>query len=97
MLDRSLEPSKRLQTGYSCPWPRSLALGTCPLQMRKQDTNAICFCRVLKNPVVTAPIIGISNARSLDDALKAIHVKLSEEDIKEIEDAYSVRPNQGFS
>ncbi|GHJ89469.1 hypothetical protein NliqN6_5871 [Naganishia liquefaciens] len=52
---------------------------------------------VLKNPVVTAPIIGISNARSLDDALRAIHVKLSDEDIKEIEDAYTVRPNQGFS
>lgn len=55
------------------------------------------FFRVLKNPVVTAPIIGISNARSLDDALKAVHVKLSEEDVKEIEAAYSVRPNQGFS
>jgi aryl-alcohol dehydrogenase-like predicted oxidoreductase len=53
--------------------------------------------RVLKNPVITAPIIGISNARALDDALKAVHVKLSDEDVKEIEDAYSVRPNQGFS
>jgi aryl-alcohol dehydrogenase-like predicted oxidoreductase len=52
---------------------------------------------VLKNPVITAPIIGISNARALDDALKAVHVKLSDEDVKEIEDAYSVRPNQGFS
>lgn len=57
----------------------------------------LCFRRVLKNPLITAPIIGISNARSLNDALKAIHVKLSDEDVKEIENAYSVRPNQGFS
>lgn len=59
--------------------------------------SPLCLRRVLKNPLITAPIIGISNARSLDDALKAIHVKLSDEDVKEIEDAYSVRPNQGFS
>ncbi|KAJ9104769.1 hypothetical protein QFC19_003910 [Naganishia cerealis] len=85
----------------ACAWYVSSAPLSRPLPNAKKLIHRSAFPpsthRVLKNPVVTAPIIGISNARSLDDALKAVHVKLSDEDVKEIEDAYSVRPNQGFS
>jgi len=54
---------------------------------------ALAWCH--KHPAVYSPIVGISNARSLDDALKSVHVKLSDEDIKEIEDAYKPMPITG--
>jgi aryl-alcohol dehydrogenase-like predicted oxidoreductase len=53
--------------------------------------------RVLKNPVVASPIVGISNARSLHDACSAQHLVLSEGDCKIIEDAYKVRDIEWFS
>lgn len=56
---------------------------------------ALAWC--FRHPAVYSPIVGISNPRSLDDALKSIHVKLSDEDVKEIEGAYSARPISGHS
>ncbi len=56
---------------------------------------ALAWC--LKHPAVYSPIVGISSARSLDDAIKSVHVKLSESDIKEIEDAYKPMAISGHS
>lgn len=55
----------------------------------------IALAWVLKNPVVASPIVGISNARSLNDACASVHVKLSEEECKEIEGAYVLRDISG--
>lgn len=57
----------------------------------------VAIAWTLANPVVAAPIVGISNARSLDDAVKALDIKLSEEDLKQINDAYKVRNILGHS
>lgn len=51
----------------------------------------------LSNPVVAAPIVGISNARSLDDAVKALDIVLSKEDLENINSAYKVRNVIGHS
>ena len=57
----------------------------------------VAIAWTLANPVVAAPIVGISNARSLDDAVKALDLTLSEEDLKQINDAYKVRNIVGHS
>ncbi len=54
---------------------------------------ALAWC--FRHPAVYSPIVGISNPRSLEDACQSIHVELSDEDVKEIEGAYSPRAISG--
>ena len=48
----------------------------------------IALAWVLSKPVVTAPIIGASKEHHIPDALEALKVKLTEEEIKALEVAY---------
>jgi len=41
---------------------------------------------------VTSPIVGATKPHHLDDALAALSVKLSDEDVKRLEDVYQPRP-----
>lgn len=50
---------------------------------------------VLKNPAVTSPIIGASKLEQLDDAIGALDINLSEDDINELEAPYKPHPVQG--
>jgi len=43
---------------------------------------------VLKNPAITAPIIGTSKPHHLDDALKGLEIKLTDEEVKALEAPY---------
>jgi 1-deoxyxylulose-5-phosphate synthase len=43
---------------------------------------------VLRNPVVTAPIVGATKAHHLDDALKALDITLTDEEVAQLEQAY---------
>jgi aryl-alcohol dehydrogenase-like predicted oxidoreductase len=43
---------------------------------------------LLRNPVVTAPIVGITKPEHLQEAINAIDLELSDEDVKAIEDPY---------
>jgi 1-deoxyxylulose-5-phosphate synthase len=52
---------------------------------------------VLHKPYITAPIIGATKLYQLDDALAALEIKLSEDDIKLIEELYKPRPIVGHS
>ncbi|MEX1829440.1 aldo/keto reductase [Luteibacter sp. CQ10] len=45
---------------------------------------------------VTAPIVGASKPQHLDDAVAAIELKLSEEEIATLEGAYAPHPVEGF-
>jgi len=51
----------------------------------------------LSKPFVTAPIIGTTNIDKLKDLCDGVHVKLTEEEIKSIDDLYQPRPIYGFS
>ncbi|KAB5589896.1 hypothetical protein CTheo_6660 [Ceratobasidium theobromae] len=42
----------------------------------------------LSKDVMTAPIIGTTNLKNLEDIVGAVHVKLSEEEIKQLEEPY---------
>ncbi|MCC3745422.1 aldo/keto reductase [Rouxiella badensis] len=56
----------------------------------------IALAWILSKPVVTAPIIGASRARHLEDAIAALDVVLSIEEIAELEMAYQPHQATGF-
>jgi aryl-alcohol dehydrogenase-like predicted oxidoreductase len=48
----------------------------------------IALAWLLHKPVVTAPIVGATKAKHLEDAVAALQVKLSEEEIRRLEEPY---------
>jgi aryl-alcohol dehydrogenase-like predicted oxidoreductase len=55
----------------------------------------IALAWVLHQPVVTAPIIGASKESHLTDAVAALDIKLDDEELKTLEDAYRPNPIRG--
>lgn len=51
---------------------------------------------MLAKPVITAPIVGVTQAQHLDDAVKALDVVLSPEEIRALEEPYTPHPVAGF-
>jgi aryl-alcohol dehydrogenase-like predicted oxidoreductase len=56
----------------------------------------VAMAWVLRNPVVTAPIVGPTKAHHLADAVAALDLTLSADDVAEIEAPYFVRQPTGF-
>jgi aryl-alcohol dehydrogenase-like predicted oxidoreductase len=56
----------------------------------------VALAWVLQKPGITAPIIGASKMGHLDDAVAALKVKLTAEEIAELEDAYVPHAVVGF-
>ena len=52
----------------------------------------VALAWMLSKPYITAPIIGATKMYQLEDAVGALKVKLSEEEIKFLEEAYTPRP-----
>ena len=57
----------------------------------------IALAWLLSRPGMTAPIIGASKMEHLDDAVAALQVKLSADDIKRLEEPYRPHPILGHS
>jgi 1-deoxyxylulose-5-phosphate synthase len=57
----------------------------------------IAIAWLLHQPGITAPIIGATKIEQLNDAVNAITVKLSAEEIKYLEEVYVPHPIAGFS
>jgi len=57
----------------------------------------IALAWLLTRPAMTAPIIGASKTEHLDDAVAALEVKLSTDDIKRLEEPYRPHPVLGHS
>ncbi len=57
----------------------------------------VALAWVLSKPGITAPIIGASKMQHLEEALQAMSVKLSEEEIKRLEELYQPHPILGHS
>ena len=57
----------------------------------------IALAWLLHKPVVTAPIVGASKLQHLDDAIAALSVKLTAEEIAALEEPYVPHPIVGFS
>jgi 1-deoxyxylulose-5-phosphate synthase len=56
----------------------------------------IALAWLLSKPVITAPIVGATKLHHLDDALAAVSVKLTAEEIATLEEAYVPHPLAGF-
>jgi aryl-alcohol dehydrogenase-like predicted oxidoreductase len=57
----------------------------------------VALAWVLAKPQISAPIVGASKASHLDDAIAALEVKLSAEEIKRLEEPYVPHAVVGFS
>ena len=57
----------------------------------------VALAWLLQKPVITAPIVGASKSKHLDDAVAAISLKLSEAEIARLEEHYVPHPVVGFS
>src|SRR5512136_1322461 len=57
----------------------------------------IALAWMLSKPVVTSPIVGATKPHHLDDAVAALSVQLTPEEIQHLEEAYRPHPILGFS
>lgn len=56
----------------------------------------VALAWVLHHPVVTAPIVGATKPHHLEDAVAAVDVRLSDEEVARLEEGYAPRENVGF-
>lgn len=56
----------------------------------------VALAWVLRNPVVTAPIVGATKPQHLADAVAAVEVELSEDQVARLEAPYTPRAAEGF-
>ena len=61
------------------------------------SASQVALAWVLNKPHITAPIIGSSKIEHLDQAIAALEIKLSEEEVKQLEAAYQPHPVLGHS
>ena len=64
-------------------------------QRRGVRPAQIALAWILHKPAVTAPIVGASKMQHLDDAIAALDVRLTEDEIRQLEEAY--RPHAAGS
>ncbi len=57
----------------------------------------VALAWILSKPAVSAPIIGASKPEHLEDALSALQLKLSEDEVKRLEELYEPHPVLGHS
>ena len=66
-------------------------------QKRDVPKARVALAWMLSKPFVTAPIIGASKPHHLDDAVAALELKLSDEEIATLEESYTPRAIAGFA
>ncbi|MFD5825362.1 aldo/keto reductase [Lentzea sp. NPDC060358] len=57
----------------------------------------VALAWLLRNPVVTAPIIGVTKLAQLDDAVSALDVELTDDEVRSLESAYEPHRIAGHS
>ena len=57
----------------------------------------IALAWLLRNPAVTAPIVGASKPQHLEDAVAALELQLSDEEVAQLQQPYSVRDVAGHA
>jgi aryl-alcohol dehydrogenase-like predicted oxidoreductase len=56
----------------------------------------VAMAWLLSKPAVTAPIFGATKLQHMDDALAALDLELSDEEIRQLEAPYRPHPVRGF-
>ncbi|HXW80638.1 MAG TPA: aldo/keto reductase, partial [Acidimicrobiales bacterium] len=57
-------------------------------EKRGASRAQVALAWLLSKPVVSAPIVGVTKPQQLDDALGALSVELTPEEIEQLEDPY---------
>ncbi|MCC6453625.1 MAG: aldo/keto reductase [Caldilineaceae bacterium] len=57
----------------------------------------VALAWMLSKPVITAPIIGATKAHHLDDAVAAVSVQLTSEEVRFLEEDYQAHPILGHA
>lgn len=65
-------------------------------QQRGVTRAQVALAWVLSKPVVTAPIVGVTKEHHLDDAVGAVDVQLSDDELARLEEPYSPHAVAGF-
>lgn len=65
-------------------------------QKRGVPRAQVALAWIAQKPVVTAPIVGASKPQHLDDAVAALSLKLTDEEIKALEEPYTPHAIAGF-
>jgi len=65
-------------------------------QARGVSMAQVAIAWIRSKPVVTAPIVGASKASQLDEAVAALDVELTDDEVELLEAAYTPRENAGF-
>ena len=86
MLDRSCSPPGK--------WAER---SDCVAAARGVSYSQMALAWMLHKPAITAPIIGASKPQHLEDAVAALSLKLSAQEIATLEEAYVPHPVAGFS
>ncbi|WP_299954568.1 aldo/keto reductase [uncultured Modestobacter sp.] len=66
-------------------------------QARGVPRAQVALAWVLGKPVVTAPIVGVTKARHLEDAVAAVDLQLTAEEVARLEEPYTPHEVVGFS
>jgi aryl-alcohol dehydrogenase-like predicted oxidoreductase len=66
-------------------------------EARSLPMAQIALAWILSKPVVTSPIIGATKPHHLDDAVAALSIQLTPDEIKSMEEAYVPHPVLGHS
>jgi aryl-alcohol dehydrogenase-like predicted oxidoreductase len=56
----------------------------------------VAMAWVLKNPVVSAPIVGATKPHHLADAVAALDIQLTDDEIRSLKEHYTPRPPTWF-
>ncbi len=64
---------------------------------RGVTSSQIALAWILSKPYVTSPILGATKMEHLDQAIAALEIQLSEEEIKRLEESYKPHPVLGHS
>ena len=65
-------------------------------QERGVPRAQVALAWVLSNPVVTAPIVGATKLEHLDDAVAAVELELTDEELRRLEEPYEPHTIAGF-
>jgi len=64
---------------------------------RGVTSSQIALAWILSKPYVTSPILGATKMDHLDQAIAALEIKLSDEEVKKLEESYKPHPVLGHS
>jgi 1-deoxyxylulose-5-phosphate synthase len=66
-------------------------------EARRLPMAQVALAWMLSKPIITAPIIGATKPQHLDDAVAALSVQLSPDEIRQLEEAYQPHPVLGHA